>query len=233
MHDPASASSQAHRRSGTEDLPRERLLSVGARHLAVVELLALLVGSGCRGRSSRDIAQSLYGRFGRSVRRLAEADVASLRGVPGVGEGVAARIVAAFELGRRADGQPARATQPIRGPADVFRMMGPALRDLAQEEFHVLLLDTRHRVMRTVAVTRGILDASLIHPREVFRLAVSEGAAAILLVHNHPSGDPAPSAEDRAVTRQLGEAGRALGIPVLDHVVVGRAGYTSLAADLS
>jgi DNA repair protein RadC len=110
--------------------------------------------------------------------------------------------------------------------------MGPRLKDVVQEEFHALLLNTRHRVVREVLVTRGILDSALIHPREVFRLAVSEGAAGVILVHNHPSGDPAPSAEDRAVTRQLGEAGRALGIPVLDHVVIGRGRYVSLAAEL-
>jgi len=96
-----------------------------------------------------------------------------------------------------------------------------------------LLLNTRHHVVRDVLVTRGILDASLVHPREVFRIAVSEGAAGIILVHNHPSGDPTPSAEDRAVTRQLGAAGRAVGIPVLDHVIVGRGRYVSLADELA
>jgi DNA repair protein RadC len=121
---------------------------------------------------------------------------------------------------------------PVRGPADVFRRMGPRLRDARQEEFHALLLNTRHRVVREVFVTRGILDASLIHPREVFRVAVGEGAAGVILVHNHPSGDPTPSVEDRAVTRQLAEAGRAIGIPVLDHVVIGRGRYVSLASEL-
>jgi DNA repair protein RadC len=106
--------------------------------------------------------------------------------------------------------------------------MGPRLHDLPQEEFHTLLLNARHRVMREVFVTRGILDASLIHPREVFRPAVGEGAAALILVHNHPSGDPTPSEEDRAVTRQLVDAGRVLGIPVLDYVVVGRGSYRSV-----
>jgi DNA repair protein RadC len=120
---------------------------------------------------------------------------------------------------------------PIRGPGDVFQLMGPRLRHLPQEEFHVLLLNTRHRVVREVAVTRGILDASLIHPREVFRTVIVEGAAGIILVHNHPSGDPTPSPEDRAITRQLSEAGRALGIPVLDHVVIGDGRFSSLAAD--
>jgi DNA repair protein RadC len=106
--------------------------------------------------------------------------------------------------------------------------MGPLLRDLSQEEFHALLLNTQHTVIREVLVTRGILDASLIHPREVFRPAVLAGAAAVILVHNHPSGDPTPSAEDRAVTRQLVEAGRVVGIPVLDHVVVAGLRWCSL-----
>ena len=140
-------------------------------------------------------------------------------------------MVAALELGRRVAATSADDEEPIRGPADVFRRMGSRLRDLPQEEFHALLLNTRHRVLREVAVTRGILDASLIHPREVFRVAVIEGAAGIILVHNHPSGDPTPSPEDRAVTRQLREAGRALGIPVLDHVVVGDGCWRSLAEE--
>jgi len=110
--------------------------------------------------------------------------------------------------------------------------MHPRLRGLQQEEFHALVLNTRHRVVREVAVTRGILDASLIHPREVFRIAVVEGAAGVVLVHNHPSGDPTPSSEDRAVTRQLVEAGRALGIPVLDHVVIGDGTFRSVVADV-
>ncbi|RMH19699.1 MAG: hypothetical protein D6701_04630, partial [Gemmatimonadetes bacterium] len=104
----------------------------------------------------------------------------------------------------------------------------PRLAHLDQEEFHALLLDTQHRVLREVRVTRGILDASLIHPREVFREAIVEGAAALILVHNHPSGDPQPSAEDRAVTRQLRSAGETLGIPVLDHVVVAAGGWRTV-----
>src|SRR5690606_20356982 len=150
----------------------------------------------------------------------------------GVGAATAGRVLAALELGRRAASEEAEPGSPIRGPEDVFRRIGPRLRDLPQEEFHAVLLNTRHRVLREVLVTRGILDASLIHPREVFRPAVAEGAAGVILVHNHPSGDPTPSPEDRAVTRQLARAGRAVGIPVIDHVVVGRGRWASLSADL-
>lgn len=210
--------------------PRERLRAVGARHLSARELLALLVGSGGAGGSAFAVADRLLGRADQSLRRLGALDPGALEEVPGVGRATAARIAAALELGRRAgtEGDGEDDDPPIRGPADVFRRVGPRLRDLRQEEFHALLLNTRHRVIREVPVTRGILDASLIHPREVFRAAVVEGAAGVILVHNHPSGDPTPSPEDRAVTRQLVEAGRALGIPVLDHVVVGGGRYVAL-----
>jgi DNA repair protein RadC len=204
---------------------------VGARGLSREELLALVIGSGSPGSSVSAVAAGLASDF-PSLAGLASADVGTLESLSGVGPATAARLVAAFELGRRAAAEVEPAEAPIRGPADVFRRMGPRLRDVRQEEFHALLLNTRHRVLREVLVTRGILDASLIHPREVFRVAVGEGAAGVILVHNHPSGDPTPSAEDRAVTRQLSAAGRALGIPVLDHVVVGRGRYVSLASEL-
>jgi len=200
----------------------------GAGGLTVSELLAILVGSGSSGRSAVDIAHAVSRNVAGSLQRLARLDVSALEQMPGVGRATAARIVAALELGRRAATQTQPDADRIRGPADVFRRMGPRLHDLPQEEFHTLLLNARHRVMREVFVTRGILDASLIHPREVFRPAVGEGAAALILVHNHPSGDPTPSKEDRSVTQQLVDAGRVLGIPVLDYVVVGRGSYRSV-----
>lgn len=211
--------------------PRERLRRVGARNLTVSELLTLVVGNGSAHGSAVDIGRRIAETM-EDLHRLAAADVAVLEAVDGVGRATAARLAAAFELGRRVASETGSDEEPVRGPADVFRRMGPRLRDLPQEEFHALLLNTRHRVVREVRVTRGILDSSLIHPREVFRLAVSEGAASVILVHNHPSGDPTPSAEDRAVTRQLAAAGRSLGIPVLDHVVIGRGRYVSLAPEL-
>ena len=215
-------------RPSDSERPRERLRSLGPRGLTVAELLAILVGSGVSGRSAVDIARAISRDLAGSLQRLAALDVSELEHMPGVGRATASHIVAALELGRRVATQTQGESDRIRGPADVFRRMGPRLQDLAQEEFHTLLLNARHRVMREVFVTRGILDASLIHPREVFRPALGEGAAALILVHNHPSGDPTPSVEDRAVTRQLVEAGRVLGIPVLDHVVVGRGSYRSV-----
>jgi DNA repair protein RadC len=185
------------------------------------------VGSGTEGRSALDVAENLLQEAGGSLRRLAARPVAELRQTRGVGAAVAARVAAALELGRRLAREGPLERGRIRGPSDVYERCAPALRDLLHEEFRVLLLNTQHAVLRELLVTRGILDASVVHPREVFKPAVAESAAALILVHNHPSGDPAPSAEDREVTRQLAEAGRILGIPVLDHVVIGDARYVS------
>ncbi len=210
--------------------PRERLHRLGPRALAVRELVALVLGSGIRGTTAADAADRLLAPGG-GARGLARRSIAMLARVDGVGPARAGRLAAAFELGRRAASEGALEERAIRGPVDVWRRMGPALRDLEQEEFHTLLLNSQHHLLREVLVTRGILDAALIHPREVFRPAVSEGAAAVILVHNHPSGDPSPSAEDRAVTRQMVEAGRVLGIPVLDHVIVGDGRWTAWSDD--
>ena len=155
--------------------PRERLRRVGVRNLSLSELLVLLIGSGGSGASAWVVAIRLSDRYGGSIDRLAAQDVAALEHVPGVGTATASRIMASFELGRRAATTRPETGDHIRGPADVFGRMGPRLRDVRQEEFHALLLNTRHRVVREVLVTRGILDGSLIHPREVFRTAVSEG----------------------------------------------------------
>jgi DNA repair protein RadC len=138
-------------------------------------------------------------------------------------------VHAALELGRRLSAEARDDGAPIRSPRDVFAAYAPRLQDLPVEEFHVAVLDAQHRLERDILVTRGILNSSLVHPREVFREAIAERAAAIILVHNHPSGDPAPSADDRAVTTQLVAAGRLLDIPVHDHVIVGRGRYTSFA----
>jgi len=234
------------------DRPRERLRTLGAAVLSVRELLAILIGSGGSFGSALDVADQLLGQLGRpgpkgrakevipgrnlpiqepssSLRRLATYPPGVLEAQPGIGSATAARIVAAMELGRRAAVESGGEDDPIRGPGDVFSRVGPLLRDLRQEEFHALLLNTQHRVIRSVLVTRGILDAALIHPREVFRSAIVESAAGVILVHNHPSGDPSPSVEDRAVTRQLADAGSAVGIPVLDHVIIGGGTFVSLA----
>ncbi|NJD10497.1 MAG: JAB domain-containing protein [Gemmatimonadetes bacterium] len=209
------------------DRPRERLRELGASALASRELLAILVGSGGEGRSAFDIAGALLEQGAGSLRRLASLGHGRLEEVPGVGPAVAARVAAALELGRRLAREGPVERVRIKGPGAVYALCAPGLRDLLQEEFRVLLLNTQHAVLRELLVTRGTLDSSVVHPREVFRAAVSEGASALLLVHNHPSGDPTPSPEDREVTRQLAAAGALLGIPIVDHVVIGDARYVS------
>ena len=210
------------------DGPRERLEALGPAALSDAELLALLLRTGGPGQAALGLAAELLKRHD-GVAGLARAAPAELRRTAGVGPAKSASLLAALELGRRLATRRLRTGDAIRGPADVHRHFHARLRDTPQERFLVLLLDGRHRVLREVMASQGTLTASLVHPREVFRPAVVEGAAGVILVHNHPSGDPAPSAEDRAVTRQLAEAGRALGIPVLDHVIVGDGAYTSLA----
>ena len=163
-----------------------------------------------------------------SLRRLAILPPGVLEAQPGIGSATAARIVAALELGRRAAVEAGGEDEPIRGPGDVFARMGPLLRDLRQEEFHALLLNTQHRIIRSVLVTRGILDASLIHPREVFRSAIVESAAGVILVHNHPTGSVSPSREDILITRRFEKCGRILGIDVVDHIIVGDNNYVSM-----
>jgi DNA repair protein RadC len=209
------------------DRPRERLEAVGPEALSDAELVALLLRTGARGADSHSVAARLLERPG-GLLGLARASRRELAAMPGVGPAKQATLRAAFELGRRLAAGRLAPGASLRGPADVFRHFHPTLRDAPHERFLVLLLDGRHRLLRHEMVSQGTLTASLVHPREVFRPALRESAAALLLVHNHPSGDPTPSAEDREVTARLVRAGDLLGIPVLDHVVVAERGWTSL-----
>jgi DNA repair protein RadC len=209
--------------------PRERLKAHGAQALSAAELLAVVVGSGSASFSALSVGQAILAGSSGSLRRLAAMPVASLTALRGVGTARAVAVHAALELGRRMADEAREEGTPIRSPRDVFAAYSSRLQDLPVEEFHVAVLDAQHRLERDVLVTRGILNSSLVHPREVFREAIAERAAAIILVHNHPSGDPTPSADDRLVTEQLVAAGRLLDIPVHDHVIVGRGRYTSFA----
>ena len=209
--------------------PRERLKHLGATALSSAELLALVVGSGAGGRSAIAVGHEMLASSEGSLRRLAARPVAMLTTLTGVGTARAVAVHAALELGRRMASEVRDEGAPVRSPRDVHALFAPRLEDLPVEEFHVAVLDSQHRLERDVTVTRGILNSSLVHPREVFREAIAERAAAIILVHNHPSGDPTPSADDRLVTEQLVAAGRLLDIPVHDHVIVGRGRYVSFA----
>jgi DNA repair protein RadC len=211
------------------DLPRERLWALGAGALTSGELIAILLGTGKAGEDAGAVARRLLDASSGSLRRLASRPPAELQRAPGGGPAKAARLLAALEIGQRLGRELRPPSARIRNPEDVLRHVGPRLRDLAVEEFHVLALDTQSRVLRDIAVTRGLLDSSLVHPREVFRAVIAEAAAGLILVHNHPSGDPTPSAEDRAVTRQLVAAGQLLDLPVYDHVIVAGDRFTSFA----
>jgi DNA repair protein RadC len=211
------------------DRPRERLREHGAHALSTAELLAIVVGSGVGGRSALDLGHAVLASSEGSLRRLAARPVKALTQVAGVGVARALAIHAAFELGRRLTAEERREGVPIRSPRDIFRVYAPRLEDLPVEEFHVAVLDVHHRLERDITVTRGLLDSSLVHPREVYRQAIAENAAAVILVHNHPSGDPTPSPDDRTATEQMVQAGRLLGIPVQDHVIIGRGRFVSFA----
>jgi DNA repair protein RadC len=212
------------------DRPRERLWSLGPAALTTVELLAILIGTGKEGRGVQEVAGHLLARADGSLRRLAQRPRAELLRAEGIGPTKAARLVAAFELGVRLAREDRPPVQRIREPDDVVRVFGGRLRDLQVEEFHLLALDSQSQVLREVLVTRGLLNSSLVHPREVFRAAIAEAAAGIIVVHNHPSGDPTPSVEDRAVTQQLVAAGRLLDLPLYDHVIIAGDCFVSFAA---
>jgi DNA repair protein RadC len=209
--------------------PRERLREHGAHALSTSELLAILIGSGTSRHSALGLAHEVLARSDGSLRRVAGQPVAALTAIHGLGAARAIAIHAALELGRRSVTEGRTEGAPIRAPRDVYAAYAARLEDLPVEEFHVAILDTQHRLDRDVLITRGILNSSLVHPREVFREAIAESASAVILVHNHPSGDPTPSPDDRVVTEQLVAAGQMLGIPVHDHVVIGRGRYVSFA----
>jgi DNA repair protein RadC len=203
--------------------PREKLRSRGATSLTDAELLALLLGSGTAGRSAFRIAR---GMARRHPSELAGWPAARWVRVPGIGPARAAALVAAFELGRRAQESPA-AGSPIRGPEDVLRHVRD-LRRARREHFVVLLLNARHELQCREVVSIGSLNASIVHPREVFLPAILHSAASVVLVHNHPSGDPEPSEEDVSISRRLVQVGELVGIGVLDHVIVASRGLVSL-----
>jgi DNA repair protein RadC len=207
--------------------PRERLASHGASRLSSIELLAILLGTGNCHRSSLGLAQEILMTAGGSLRRIASQPVASLTRVAGIGAARATVVHAALELGRRMLSETRQEGFLVRGASDVFALYGPRLEDLPVEEFHVAILDAQHRFQRDILVTRGLLNTSLVHPREVFREAIAERAASLVLVHNHPSGDPTPSRDDREVTDGLLTAGDIIGVPIRDHVVIGRGRYVS------
>ncbi len=210
-----------------ESRPRERLARLGASALSDVELLAILLRSGMRQKSALVIAQEILAQC-RDVEGLSRARHAQLSGMSGMGESKAAQVLAAVELGRRVMSGGSKPRQKLSSPRDVCAYLQTVFKGMAKEQFLALHLNSKNKLIGQEWISAGILDASHAHPREVFQGAIVAGAKSIIVAHNHPSGDPAPSREDAAVTRRLCEAGRLLGIALLDHVIVGDQGCFSM-----
>lgn len=228
--EPGRAPDQGHEGSALVDRPRERLRALGAVSLADEELMALILATGARNTPVIELAGRLM-KEGGGLRRMSARSVGELERYHGLGPAKASRIAAAFEMGRRVARLPLRAGESITSAADVAAHFGPHLRDRKQEIFLTLLLDGRRRLLRAARVAEGCLTAALVHPREALRPGVLEAAAAVIFVHNHPSGDPTPSPEDLDLTHQLVRAADILAIEVLDHVIVGDGTHTSLLAE--
>ncbi len=212
----------------TNPRPRERVQLEGPEQLSTQELIALILRTGTAGATALDLATSLLDKFG-NLDGMSRAGDAELRRIDGLGPAKAASLRAAFELGSRRLQAPLNLGERLEDPAQVHAYFGPFLRHLRQEVFYALLLDSRQRLIRQVEVSRGSLSQSLVHPREVFGPALRESAASLIVLHNHPSGDPRPSKEDVQVTRRLESAGELLGIRVLDHIVVAADQFFSFA----
>jgi len=211
----------------TDERPRERLARMGAQALSTAELLAIILRTGVGGENVLAMAGRILAQFD-GLAGLARADFSELAAVHGLGPAKSAQVMAALELGRRLMAEAPEERWQIRSPGDAARVLMPALGYLEQEQFAVLYLDTRNRVMAQEMLYKGSLNTSLVRIAEVFRGAVRRNCAALIVAHNHPSGDPSPSSEDVALTRRLIEAGKLLEIDVLDHLVIGQNRYVSL-----
>jgi DNA repair protein RadC len=220
------------RRQPDPDEPAKRLAQLGPQALSHRELLMLLLAHGSERAQAYAAASAIVEAFAGSagtlnLRALGATHVHRLAELAGVGEATAARVLAALELGRRGADEFRPDLDRILTARDVYDHMRLRMRDLEQEEFWIFALNTQREIVREVMLTRGTLTQSLVHAREVFRTAIEASAAAIVLIHNHPSGEPAPSLEDRAVTADLVATGDLVGIPVADHVIVGEGRFYS------
>ncbi|OGN86980.1 MAG: hypothetical protein A2158_02270 [Chloroflexi bacterium RBG_13_46_14] len=208
--------------------PRERLNKYGVEALSAQEILALILGRGISGESVTVTSQRLLSQFG-NLRGIADATIEELSGIKGIGPAKASQIKAAFELANRLKDSPESDKKPVvKTPEDVVNLIQNKLKGKKKEHFLVLCLDTRGKLIKTSEVSVGSLDSSIVHPREVFKEALTASAASVIFVHNHPSGEPEPSEDDIKLTRRLADAGDILGIEVLDHVITGDNNFKSL-----
>jgi DNA repair protein RadC len=208
--------------------PREKMQKSGADSLSDAELLALVIRSGdhASGQSAIDLGRTMLQTFG-DLRKLSAATFAEICTIKGAGPAKVASVLAALALGKRINTDRLEHLERFTAPSQIFNHFHYRFRDKRREYFVTLLLDGKNRIIREEQVSEGSLNQSIVHPREVFSPAVKESAAAVILIHNHPSGDPAPSREDRDITRRLKEAGDIMGIRVLDHIIIGDGAYFS------
>jgi DNA repair protein RadC len=210
-----------------EDRPRERLLNLGASHLSNQELLAILLGSGTKSESVMTLANRVLMHF-EGLKLLKDATIEELTAIKGIGSAKGVLILSALELGKRLSQYKPNDRYVIRSPEDGADYIMEEMRNLNQEHFVVIFLNTKNQIIHRQTIFIGSLNASIVHPREVFREAVKRSAASIIVAHNHPSGDPAPSQEDIHVTKRLAESGKMIGIELLDHLIIGDRKFVSL-----
>ncbi|MFQ5881782.1 MAG: DNA repair protein RadC [Candidatus Methylomirabilales bacterium] len=208
--------------------PRERLLTYGPQHLTTAELLGILCRTGVKGRSAVDLGRELLHTFD-GLRGLTAADPEDLKAIKGLGKAKIAQLQAALELGRRALSEVKRITGKVESSQDVYEFLLPEMRDLKKEIFRVLLLNGQNEILEIVTASEGSLTESPVYPREIIQLANRYHAAALIFAHNHPSGNPKPSATDKVITEELVFAGKIMRVKVLDHVIIGEHRYFSFA----
>ena len=206
--------------------PRERLQKFGPEALSAQELLALVIGRGIPRKSVMSIAQELLAKFG-NVKAISQATIEELSQIKGIGLAKAAQIKACFELGKREDLEPEVKDFDVKNPEGVVKAIRASIKDKAKEHFKLILLNPRNKIIGISTISIGTLNASLVHPREVFKDAIVHSAASVVLAHNHPSGDPEPSEDDLKITKKLVESGKILGIEVVDHIIIGKNNFCS------
>ena len=207
--------------------PREKLISYGVEALSNAELLALIIKSGNFEETAVEVAQKILSRDNRGIAYLADVSLEELMEVKGIGEGKASQILAAIEIGKRLNRIGPQDKIKISSPMVLVNLLMDEMRYLCKEHFKIAILDTKNQILAIENISIGTLNASIVHPRDVFKIAIKRNANSLILIHNHPSGDPNPSNEDISITNRLVDAGNLIGIKVLDHIIIGDNKYIS------